>query len=408
MWKKWKLKVRHIVRHRENCHRATSFYQWRRKNNCFRRWCTYVSDVQKSRNKRIRRRKFDKLVTLATTTQQGDMGEVNRRELDGEYATGGRRVATKVSPYESKYDDEEEREMGDRSGHIKDKSTKKHPSLHAWRVTANNEYEGKYCDFLNAMEKRAEERKVKREARRQRRQLAEQELLYKEQIKEIGKVIFLDAAKGGRKFLKRCEIKRRKIEAKRKAERIELAKKKYGDAIIKNTELCMKYYGFRPWCLFMILARMESVRATNHFHRIASLKAMKDWKHFTATSKRRKAVEILRKEARANMHFRNKLKVKFFNHNALRIREEAVRKQNEYRLQKDCLRYLRRKARELRGDRIIRCQRANVFYRQKLVLNVFKSWVNAMPLLREDRKATMRRRALRSRVNSWLKDDDRL
>jgi hypothetical protein len=50
--------------------------------------------------------------------------------------------------------------------------------LHAWRVTANNEYEGKYCEFLSAMEKRAEERKIKREARRQRRQLAEQEKLY--------------------------------------------------------------------------------------------------------------------------------------------------------------------------------------------------------------------------------------
>jgi hypothetical protein len=413
VWKKWKLKVKHIVRRRENGLKATSFYQWRRKNKYFTKWCTYVNDVQKKRNKRIRRKKFDKLVTLATTTQQDAMDEVSRHELDEKYVTEGVRVATKVSPYESKYNDEEGGEMDDNSSHITDKSSKKPPSLHAWRVTANNEYEGKYCEFLSAMEKRAEERKIKREARRQRRQLAEQEMLYKEQIKEIGKVIFLDAAKGGRKFLKRCDVKRRKIEAKQKAERIELAKKKYGDAIIKNTELCMKYYGFRPWCLFMILARMESVRATNHFHRVVSLKAMKDWKHFTTTSKRRKAVEILRKEARANMHFRNKLKVKIFNamlmhHNALRIREEAVRKQNEYRLQKDCLRYLRSKARELRGDRIIRCQRADVFYRQKLELNVFKSWVDAIPLLREDKKATMRRRALRSRVNSWLKDDDRL
>ena len=95
-------------------------------------------------------------------------------------------------------------------------------------------------------------------------------------------------------------------------------------------------------------------------------------------------------------------------HNSLRIREEAVRKQNEYRLQKDCLRYLRIKARELRGERIIRCQRADVFYRKKLVLNLFRSWKTVMPMLREEKKASLRRRALRSKVNSWLKDDDRL
>ena len=106
-------------------------------------------------------------------------------------------------------------------------------------------------------------------------------------------------------------------------------------------------------------------------------------------------------------------KVKVFDamlsyHNSLRIREEAVRKQNEYRLQKDCLRYLRIKARELRGERIIRCQRADVFYRKKLVLNLFGSWKTVMPMLREEKKASLRRRALRSKVNSWLKDDDRL
>ena len=149
------------------------------------------------------------------------------------------------------------------------------------------------------------------------------------------------------------------------------------------------------------------------FNRIVTLKAMRDWKHFANASRRRKAVEILRKEARANTHFRYNLKVKVFDamlsyHNSLRIREEAVRKQNEYRLQKDCLRYLRIKARELRGERIIRCQRADVFYRKKLVLNLFRSWKTVMPMLREEKKASLRRRALRSKVNSWLKDDDRL
>ena len=416
VWKRWRLKIKYVVRRRENYHKATLLYKWRRKNNCFRKWCTFVNDVQKFRNKRLRRKKLDKLVSVAKSTKQEEAEKLHEERLQEDYVAEGIRMATKVSPYESKYNDED---VDDDKSRYHSKTEKLNrddnmiSSLHASRVPADNAYEGKYCEFLSAMEKRAEERKIKREARRQRRQLAEQEKLYTEQIREMGKVVFVDAAKGGRKFLKRCEAKRRKLEAKRKADRIELAKRKYGDAIIKNTELCMKYYGFRPWCLFMILARMESVKARNHFHRIVTLKAMRDWKHFANASRRRKAVEILRKEARANTHFRYNLKVKVFDamlsyHNSLRIREEAVRKQNEYRLQKDCLRYLRIKARELRGERIIRCQRADVFYRKKLVLNLFRSWKTVMPMLREEKKASLRRRALRSKVNSWLKDDDRL
>ena len=331
---------------------------------------------------------------------------INPRKSDG--ANDARPeivIVQQTSPYESKYSDND-------SLQVKSKESIELPSLHASRLH-NKSYEGKYCEFLTSMEQRAEQRRIKREARRQRRQAAEEERMYMENVRNIGKNVFLDAAKGGRQFLRRCENRNRKRLAKLREQKLELARQKYSDAIVKNSELCMKYYGFRPWCLFMILARMERVKAVNYYNRKVTFRCVQLWKQCCAISKRKKAVELLRKEARAKTHFRNVLKIKILtalkdHHNSLRIREEAVRKQREYRLQKEALKYLVTKAREMRGLRHIWGRRADVHYKRRLLSGSFKSWRSVMPLLKQETIALVRRRALKSKVNTWLKDYDTL
>ena len=76
-------------------------------------------------------------------------------------------IVHQTSPYESKYSDND-------SLQVKSKESIEPPSLHASRLH-NKSYEGKYCEFLTSMEQRAEQRRIKREARRQRRQAAEEE-----------------------------------------------------------------------------------------------------------------------------------------------------------------------------------------------------------------------------------------
>ena len=45
VWKRWRLKIKYVVRRKEST-TMTLLYKWRRKNNCFRKWCTFVNDVQ--------------------------------------------------------------------------------------------------------------------------------------------------------------------------------------------------------------------------------------------------------------------------------------------------------------------------------------------------------------------------
>ena len=400
-WSRWRLRVKHVVRRKENNLKATLLYAWRTKNVSFKAWCAFVSQRQKERIKKMRRKKLDKLVAF-TAKMQDDQSKKNEGANDARPEIV---IEHQTSPYESKYSDND-------SLQVKSRESIEPPSLHASRLH-NKSYEGKYCEFLTSMEQRAEQRRIKREARRQRRQAAEDERMYMQNVRSIGKNVFLDAAKGGRQFLRRWENRNRKRLAKLREQKLELARQKYSDAIVKNSELCMKYYGFRPWCLYMILARMERVKAVNFYNRKVTFRCVQLWKQCCAISKRRKAVELMRKEARAKTHFRNVLKIKILNalkdhHNSLRIREEAVRKQREYRLQKEALKYLFTKAREMRGLRHIWDRRADVHYKRKLLCGSFKSWRSVMPLLKQETIALVRRRALKSKVNTWLKDYDTL
>ena len=400
-WSRWRLRVKHVVRRKENNLKATLLYTWRTKNVSLKAWCAFVSQRQKERMKKMRRKKLDKLV--AFTSKMHDDQSTNG---DEEYDARPEIISVQqASPYESKYSDND-------SLPIKSKEPSELPSLHASHLR-HKSYEGKYCEFLTSMEERAEQRRIKREARRQRRQAAEEERMYIENVRCIGKSVFLDAAKGGKQFLRRCESRHRKRLAKLREKKLELARQKVSDAIIKNSELCMKYYGFRPWCLFMILARMEKVKAVNYYNRKITFNCVRLWKQCCAISKRKKAVELLRKEARAKTHFRNALKIKILtalkdHHNSLRIREESVRKQREYRLQKETLKYLVTKAREMRRLRHIWNRRADVHYKRRLLCASFRSWRSVMSLLKQETKALARRRALKSKVNTWLKDYDSL
>ena len=192
-WSRWRVRVKHVVRRKENNLKATLLYAWRTKNVSFKAWCAFVSQRQKERIKKMRRKKLDKLVAF-TAKMQDDQS----KKKDG--ANDARPeivIVQQTSPYESKYSDDD-------SLKVKSKESIEPRSLHASRLH-NKSYEGKYCEFLTSMEQRAEQRRIKREARRQRRQAAEEERMNMEKVRNIGKNVFLDAAKGGRQFLRRCE-----------------------------------------------------------------------------------------------------------------------------------------------------------------------------------------------------------
>merc|ERR1711991_311613 len=177
--------------------------------------------------------------------------------------------------------------------------------------------------------------------------------------------------------------------------------------------LCAKYYGFRPWSLFLILQRMEHVKAVNYRERVVCTSSIRAWKQFVTDVQRARAIDRMRKEARGKALYRATLRKKTFlalkdYHRSLVIREQAVRKQNEFRCMQRHLRFLISKTHENQRQRGLRCRRAQGFYMSRLVKRTFRVWRKALPVLVALKKAEERRERLRSRVDGWLKEDDRL
>ena len=405
---RWNVRAREIIGRRERRQRADALALWTRLNKNFQRWSTYVIETKKARERKRRRAKLDRLV--------------QRNQIEDSIENDG---PPAPSPYESKYDEGAIPERPTTIAKPLKSKASARPQVAALSTSSlgsavaeaeiiqDKAYESKYCEFLVSMEQRAEQRRKKRDARRLRQAKAEQEKRDLECAKMKLATLAKDASKGGRLYLRRYEAKCRKGLEEEKQKKVEHRQMQWGKAITQNMKLCVKYYGFRPWALFHILKRMERVRAVSHWERVMQKKCLTRWTNFAHDCKRSRAIERMRKEARAKSYYRSKLKSKVFRglvgyHKALVVRERAIRRQREYRIQKSALAFLMRSARDNARHRMTRVRKAEHYYVHRFARNILRKWKEAVPLLKQEQKASQRRRMIRSRVDGWLKDDTRL
>ena len=416
---RWTVRTRECVAARERRHRADGLAVWTRLNKNWQRWCTYVEETKKHRVQKARRAKLDLLVQRTQAAYESKYEEPTPDEAATSIVVKPQPKTKKKTPTKVL----ENRPVA--TGSLSVVGTKKR------RVTAavsqrhgedrqedaaaieDRVYESKYCEFLVTMESRAEERKRVREARKQRQAEQEREQQDRQEALALLAIVSKDASKAGQKYLRRSEARRRKELERLKQEQLEQRKIQWDHAVSQHKTLCVKYYGFRPWSLFMILRRMEHVKAVNHRERALNTLSLRVWAQFATDAKRARAIALMRKEARGKALYRATLRKKVFfalkeYHRSLLIREEAVRKQSEFRTMQQSLRFMMAKSRENQRQRDSRCRKAQGFYMSRLVKRTFHGWKRSLPLLVAAKKAEERRERLRSRVDGWLKEDHRL
>ena len=101
-WSRWRLRVKHCQTQEENNLKATLLYTHGEQKMClFKAWCAFVSQRQKERIKKMRRKKLDKLVAF-TAKMQDDQSKKNDGANDARPEIV---IEHQASPYESKYSD---------------------------------------------------------------------------------------------------------------------------------------------------------------------------------------------------------------------------------------------------------------------------------------------------------------